>query len=334
MGPVAATVTAGDSPRLAEARSVGYHILGRLIDEGVTSETLELAALSPRLAPLVAEESLESLAADHCHVFDLTAPPFEGLLADPEARVGHRAAMRLRQTLAAVDVTLGAEIEPEHLGAQLAVMSELSNRERSADPETRRRARRASALMLDRHLLHWLLPYEAAVARCERPYPSALLAEIVDLALHHRAELAEAVPAALPLAQPSCAAPDLDDPDTDLRAITSYLIRPAASGLVLTRSDITRLGRAVRVPRGFGDRYLLLFNLVRNAAGLDTLAQVIDGLDDLAASQAAYLEERIAPLGQRCDHLVAPWRRRIATTRSLLRTIRSQASSPSSESNP
>lgn len=327
MGSMTAEQMLADPARMSEARAAAYGLLGGLVDDGITDETLELAAASPRLAPLIAARSRDRLAADHCHVFDLAAPPFEGLIVDAEARVGGAASMRLRQTLAAIDARVDVDVEPEHLGAQLGILSRLSAREASAHPHQRQRARRSSALVLDRHLLRWALPYEAAVSRCGRALPTALVGEIVDLALHHRADLRDGQPAELALAPEDPAAVDLDDPDTDLRAIASFLIRPAASGLVLTRSDITDLGRRLRVPRGFGDRSLMLFHLLRNAAGLDELGGVTRALDRIAAGQANHLRDRVAPYGGQLDHLVDPWLGKLAVTRDVLGRIEAEAPS-------
>lgn len=309
-----------DRAAIADARADAYAALAYLVEHGIDDRSREVAALSPRIAPVVAVQAAESLAADHCHVFDVSAPPFEGLVMDPAGTIGNHSGAVLRARLQEIQVATPAGVEPESLPAQLRVMADLAATEAASRSAY---ASRRCAAMLD-HLLRWLVPYEAAIARTGRAFPSALVAEIVDLAVHHRAELASLD---LPWVEPPLQQRrlDLDDPDTDLRAIAEFLARAIDSGIVLTRDDIAGLGRRVRVPRGFGDRTRLLFNLLRTGAELGQLGAIVAGLDELVEMHTIHVFERLTGLGAALDATRDGWLARLAHTRALLRRIESEA---------
>ena len=114
----------------------------------------------------------------------------------------------------------------------------------------------------------------------------------------------------------------LADERTGLKEIAEFLLTPIYSGIYLSRDDIGRLARQQGVPRGFGDRQLLLLNLLRSAAKYETLGQVIDGLEELAGRwEQAYAEMMPSP---GVGGPAAMWRTRAAATVALLEQIRSR----------
>jgi hypothetical protein len=314
-----------EARQLANARAHGYALLADLVARGVREDNLELAKSSPRLEPLLVDASLEELAAEHFHVFDLVAPANEGLLLDPEGRSGSTASLRLDHTLRiAGGIDIDSAVELESLAGQLDLLARISAAEAEAlangDEAEVERNRVLVASLLDLHLLQWLLPYEAAVQRCGRAFSSALLAEVVDLTLAHRAELAARVEAPeLPAVDSSLL--DLDNPETDLRDIARALTRPAICGMLLTRDDIQFLGRNARVPRGFGGRTLELLNLLRNSAELGELSTIVAGLNALLDEQERSVNERLESLPEAFDAFAGPWTERAAVTRKALKKL-------------
>jgi len=318
---VTATATEPDMPGVsAAARSLGYAILAELIGDGVSEENLDRARLSPRLQAIVDGTDLERLAADHFHVFGMMAPPFEGLLVDPDAQVGNEATDALRGTLAALGIELSPADEPEHLSTQLRILAALCDHPVAA------------ARFIDNHVLPWLLPYEAAVRRCDRPLPTALIAETLDLLFNHRGSIPAHAVAPIPSPAGAEDVTDvykLDHPETDLRTIATVLSRPAFSGILLTKHDITAISRSVNVPRGFGSRALMVQHLLRNAAQLDTLSAVLAALDDIARDQTDAVTRRIAASNTAWLRAGAvPWLDRIAATRAALDRIAREATPP------
>lgn len=323
MGPRVSAVDEADRPgrrALAAARAGGYALLARLIADGVTPANRDKARLSPRVEAVIEDASMERLAADHFHVFGMMAPPFAGLLLHPEAQVSS---------------------DDEYLPTQLRILAGLCDRDIEA------------AAFIDQQVLPWLLAYEAAVHRCDRSLPSALISETVDLILNHRASCPTGDPRRRPPAnllpqagggtappRPSTdpqaggggAAPspfDLDNPETDLRTIATTLSRPALSGVLLTKHDITTIGRAAGVPRGFGSRALMLQHLLRNAAPLDKLPAVITGVDQIVAAQTEAMNQRALDMpAYWMSAAIQPWVDRAAATRVALARIAQEATHP------
>ncbi len=306
-----------DARQLAHARSGAYLLLADLLAEGPRPELLRAAEASSLLAP-VARADLDELAADHQHVFGFCAPPLEGLLLDPEGNAGGLGAERVAETY----TTLGYEPdptreEPEHLATQLRALALLCGAE--ADALEDGRAPLAAAMrdqqrhLLDAHLLRWVPLFVATVQRIGRPFPTALVTQLDVSLRHHRDGLGAVEPPTWQLAEPL----DLDDPEVGLREIARYLTTPARAGVFLSRHDLTELGRALRLPRGFGGRTRMMHQLL-------TAAARFDGLGALAASMEALVarsDAAIAPWGV----AVAPWRARSRQTGVLLARLGSAA---------
>jgi hypothetical protein len=104
--------------------------------------------------------------------------------------------------------------------------------------------------------------------------------------------------------------------------IAAALTTPAITGLVITRDDITLLGRSYKVPRGFGQRTLLVLNLLRNAAGLDELDHIARGLDSLADEQQQFVHNRIYDLDAPwLERQLEIWKHKLDSTRTALQRL-------------
>lgn len=294
----------------AIARSRAYTLLASLTARGVTDATREAAIASPILAPTLAGEH----AVDHQYVLGFAVPPFEGAFLDPEGHVGASAAESLRDSYRAMGFRPDPTAEdPEHLATELRALAFLSAAEADALadglPEIAARTQTLAAAFLDDHLRRWLPALAGAVRRIGRAFPTALVEQIEALVRVHRGEIAD--PRA-PFALPDPTDPTRDE-QSGLRELAAFLSCPARSGIFLSRDDLARIGRTGRVPRGFGERAVLLENMLRSAAHLDAWHTILSALDDcLEAAQRDLPEE---------DETTAPWRARLEETRALLRRL-------------
>jgi putative dimethyl sulfoxide reductase chaperone len=290
---------------IALARSRAYGLFGKLLLDGQGIEAVpELGGGHP-----------DRLAAIHHALFAFEVFPHEGVFLHESALVGgvdleirHRAmgfVARRRDTSA------------DHLGMELSALSFLSGAEADAlrDGVSVAAIREHQRAYLDGHLLRWLVPFAAAADDREAGPWTDLVALIVELAADHRAAIAVA---AEPWTLPPAPAV-LEDAKSSLNDIAEWLLTPCYSGIFLSRADLTTVGRATDVPRGFGSRRLMLANLLKQAATYDALGAVVARLDDLAARRDAHYER----LGSRpgLAEAAAPWRKALERTRVLLATL-------------
>jgi TorA maturation chaperone TorD len=318
---VGALSEAAPIDRRPEARSRAYALLASALSR--PERALELARHAPRLRDAIDRyRDRDELFADHEHAFGFACPPFESVFLDPEGTLGNATSDRVRAALAATGVERGpGGEEPDHLATMLAALGHACGAEADALEDGRTaiadRLRALERHLLDAHLLRWLPLFSCAVERTERTWPVALARAIEGVVLEHRSALgpsdrdADFGLAGSPLA--------LDD-DVGLAEIAAYLTVAARSGAFLSRDDLARLGRATRAPRGFGDRVVTTENLLRSAADLDVLADLVDRMRaDLGAISSELSGERFADVP---FALRRPWIDRIARTRALLERLR------------
>lgn len=307
-----------DPSSRAQARSLGYALLAELLERGVSDETREAAQASDALAAAIGGADDDALAADHERAFGWAAPPLAGFYLDPERLVGGARTDALHALLDAAGYTPDLRHrDVEHLSTALRALAFLSGAESDAREDGHEGAvekvEGLSRRLLDEHVLRWLPIFVLAVRRTGLPFPAAIASELDALVRSHRDALAGPAPRFdLPEA-PAL----LEDDETGLREIGTYLSAPAHAGFVLTREDVARLGRGLNVPRGFGDRTQLIVNLLRSAARFDALDALLEALEEEAGAQA----EGLAGYGD----VTAPWRARIDESRALLRALRERA---------
>ena len=116
----------------------------------------------------------------------------------------------------------------------------------------------------------------------------------------------------------------LADEKAGLREIGSFLMTPVYTGLLLTRDDLSRLGRQFRLPRGFGSREQMMTNLLRSAAQYDQIPHLMSALTVLLAeSQMRYDAWQAEWPG--LAPFIAPWGACLASTVQLASEISAQA---------
>jgi hypothetical protein len=189
---------------------------------------------------------------------------------------------------------------------------------READPRRAPLLEKTASVLLGKHVLAWLPAYVAALDEPEDE-PQARFREAAQSALAIACQAAEELGVT-----PEVTLPDsplnLDDEATGLADIADWLVTPCYSGLFLGHTHITRVARAAGTPRGFGGRRLMMSNLLRSAAGHDSLTQVVDGLRALVSS-AMRTHARLGEFHPVLRPVVMAWLTRLKTTDAVLERI-------------
>lgn len=301
---------------LAEARSRAYHLFGALLARGFEPTLLEAARQVPQLGDAFAGLEASELAAGHHELLTMQLFPFAGVFEDREALIGGTTGDDFQRWYldAGFQVEL-ADTTADHLGLQLAFLSYLSGAE--ADAATAGRGAEVDLLhdrqrrFLDR-MLHWLPGFFVAV----RAQPAGPWRTVVELALALVADHRDSLGGEVHTRSWAAAENILDDDKTGTRRIARLLCAPAFSGVFLTRRDLTVLGRAADVPRGFGSRVQMLGNLLLNAAEYGEATEVLERLDHLWAARIdAYAT---LATGSAWRAHASAWHARAEQTRGLL----------------
>lgn len=306
----------------AEARSRAYALLAGLWMEGLTADRLAVVRHTPLAASLPEAADLDQLAAAHHHAWTLEVLPYAGVFLDTDATVGGAAQRLLTDCRAAGFSPRTEATRADHLGITLAALSFLCGAEADAlvdgKDEIAAQVVALQQALLRQHAVSWLPPLWAAAQRAVGGFWGAVMSLTAETLLDQYQGgqggwPLEPVPADL-----------LDNPKTSLWRIAGLLATPAQSGVFLTREDLSRVGRAVGVPRGFGARQQMLANLLRNAAEYQELPALVAQLDAVWAERAA----AYAALGEQHPVLseqAGCWRQQAERTRQTLQRLAEQA---------
>lgn len=215
----------------------------------------------------------------HTAAFIEQCPPFASTMLGEGGQIGGAAAARVADFRA----LLGATVEtatPDVLPALLADYAELV--ERAASDV---RAAHARAALLWEHLLSWAMPYLEAVHRsAPEPYDGwATLTRDVLLAEAQAIAPPDVLPLQLRMAPPAL---DLAGAESVEAAVRALLV-PAASGIVLTRADLTRAVIVLEAGLIQNSRAFALNQLVTQdaPAALDWLAAEAHGQASARAAE-------------------------------------------------
>jgi len=287
----------------------------------------------PELADVVPDPfDADAAAADHYDLFGLNVFPYASFFLDASGRLGGPVTDLVRHQLQRVHLAPENEVEgADHLGHELAYLALLAGAEADARADDNRaeveRMQHLQRQFLDRHLLWWLPPFVRATAQHGHPFYTALAELMWELVIDHRAALGGS-PAGALTPEPDDLPNDLlDDESTGLKDIARFIMTPVWSGIVLSRDDVARLGRAERLPRGFGDRTQMLTNLLRSASEYDGLDAVLEQLGrQIGAWRGHY--RSVAADGNPLRAVAAFWQARLDTTEAVIGRIRAAAPSP------
>ncbi len=237
-----------------------FRTLGCLL-ETPTPETDRLAQLLDLGPP--------PSAAEHTAVFVLELYPYASVYLGEGGKLGGEA----RDAIAGFWRVLGEEPpkEPDHLVVLLATYARLAELE-DQDLRHTERWRHARLAFLWEHLLSWLPIYLDKLAQAEFPFYRRW-SEVARQALNSQADEIDAPPA-LPLHLRRAA--QLADPrQAGAEAFLRDLLSPVQSGLLLTRSDLARLGEELDLGLRRGERRFQL-NALLGQDGAGVLAWLAD----------------------------------------------------------
>ena len=311
----------------ATARSRAYALFGQLYRDGVTPEVLPDVRALPALHDSLGDAfDAEQAAADHYDLFHLNVSPYASLFLDASGRLGGAVTDDARRWLrhSGYDADTSSE-SADHVGHALGLLAFLSGAEADAWDDDlaaeAERMRRLQRRFLDAYLLWWLPTFAEAVRRQDHPFYALLSTLMLDLVIDHRHTLGPATDPtpASPLPE---LPPLLDDNKTTLQDIADYFATPPWSGLYLSRTDLHRLGRAERLPRGFGPRARMLANLLRAAATFDRLDPLLNHLANTIQSwQSHYttLAENDLPI---LKTVAQSWLNRLDETGEMIARMR------------
>jgi TorA maturation chaperone TorD len=289
--------------QLALARARTAALLGRLLLDGFTEETLTLVRALPALADALPDMTADQLAARHHQVLILGVPPFESLFVGDSVSLGGDTSGAAATTWAAIGMkVVRHDIEADHFGLALRALGLLCAAEhdglRDGVDVARLRALQTQVLA-DRLFPTWA-PFQVAVSRIACSEWTA----VVQLAGALIGDLAEQLD--VKAAGDNAAPDDVDD-------MVTVLLTPSRGGLWLSAQTIREFGVVLNMPVGFGGRRRTLKNLVEGAAGHEQLGVLADAMSrelDLCAKQ---LGEIVG--GDR-------WLHRLSGARGVVATLR------------
>lgn len=215
---------------------------------------------------LSAPASFEAWQEAHTETFLTQCAPYASIYLGEQGAIGGETADRV----AGFRRLLGAHIDgpPDAL---IALLNDYAALVAHADHDAQ--AAHARRALLWEHLLCWLMPYLASVARsASEPYSQwAELTRTIFYAEARHSGLPERLPLHLrvaPHAGIHAAAHGLDD-------VIAALLTPIRSGLILTRQDLVRIAEAFNVAVGLGSRRFIVRRLIeaQPQASLERLAE-------------------------------------------------------------
>jgi TorA maturation chaperone TorD len=298
---------------------------------------------------------MADLAVEEQRLFGMNVYPYESIFVDQELMLNTAATERVARLYQdcgcdSVGARAGA---PDHLGLELGLMRELITAELQArargDAGGERWARAQQALCLHAHLARWAPLCARTIARVTTQPLYTLLATLTtELVLSDL----DSVPAAVRLPRIALerqltgreTRPSSDDnglgpespipirPDGDanaedargINAIVGQLIRPARTGVLLTRSDISGLARTLHLPLTIGERFQMLRSLFDAAGQFDHLPALLASLGRLFVEEDKAVVALMAAYPAWSSY-GQEWRQRIASGRSLIAELRAQA---------
>jgi TorA maturation chaperone TorD len=314
--------------QLALARSNAYHLFSRLFQRGLTPALLPLVNTFPELAVALADPAdtaafdPDQLAADHSHLFGFNIFPYQSLFLDEASSLGGRVSEEVLEFYNRVgfSVLQGGEC-PDHIGLELAFLAFLSAGEADAWEDGQmpvaQRNRRWQRRFHDEHLLRWLPGLSRAVRQQGERFYTALADLTLQLALEHRKDLANDLPAPRQDFQLPPIPDEIKNEMPSLNGVALILLTPAYSGLYLSRDDISRLARPLNIPCGVGARQQMLTYLVQAAADDDRLPCLLESLQALVGAWSSFYtacKEGEPALAQ----ISSVWLERLEGTRVLL----------------
>ncbi len=303
-------------------RAAAYELLSRFFRLGLTVDLLEQLRGLPGIGDLLpASVDADRQAADHYGLLGMEVFPLASAYLEEDGRSGGATSDYVtRLAVRAGDGLVSAE-PADHVSRELDILARLCRIHAGSpeSPDLRVEAVSGQRQLLD-HLFWWFPAFVFGLSG----QGNALYTHMADWTMalvvdHFHALPFEDEPEYAPLpVQPGI----LDDGSTGLRQIAEYLSRPAVCGIVLTRRDIQELARDLRVPRGFGDRALMLTNLMGAAGTYDRTEDLVGRLRAIVADWTSYFGRLEDPDGPRpLLRAAGAWRDRAEKTGRMLQEM-------------
>jgi hypothetical protein len=184
--------------------------------------------------------------------------PYASVFLGAEGMLGGKARDRVAGFWRAVGLT--PPPEPDHLASLLGLAAALFEDETAeTDPARRALRRQARTALLWEHIWSWAMPFLRATAAAGGPFHGAWAALTEETLLDEGRALG-GPPAELPVALND--APAFPDDDARLDDILTAALAPVRSGIVVTRDDLARAGRALGLGVRIGERRFILRSMV------------------------------------------------------------------------
>jgi TorA maturation chaperone TorD len=252
-------------------------------------------------------------ASEYTELFVFQLYPYASVYVSAEGMLGGEARDRISGFWRALSQTPPAEAD--HLAVMLALYARLCELASDESDAVRRdvwgRARKA---FLWEHLLSWLPVYLSKVAELAAPFYRRWSEVLMKALLAEARALGQ--PEALPLHLR--VSPTLIDPrqSDDVKEFLQSLLSPVRSGMILTRSDLSRAARHLSLGMRLGERAFILRGLFgQNACGM--LEWLSEEANDWAKLHQSYADS----LGE----VARAWEAKAMAAASLLRELKQEA---------
>jgi hypothetical protein len=241
---------------------------------------------------------------DHTDVFLFQLYPFASVYLGAEGMLGGEARARVAGFWSALGFR--PPPEPDHLSALLALYAGLIDCELE-EPEGARRAlrRQSRKALLWEHLLCWVPVFASRVREIASPFYGGWAELLLDALIDEARTVGGQEMLPLHLRE----APELPPPSEDPSSFLPGLLVPVRSGIVLTRSDLSRAARELGLGLRMGERRLVLESL---------LAQDADAMLLWLTQEASRSAERYASNADCLGTIACFWRERAETAEALL----------------
>ena len=237
--------------------------------------------------PLSLKDDDEAAAA-HYRIFHLETLPYASVFLESNQLLGGAHTQKIQQFFLSHHFdSRRLELQPDHLGTQLAFLSHLCREGiYNQVPEEEKHTQytqEATRVFLHDHLLSWLSSYvlslepqeiDKDIRDCFAFYHKTVLF-ILDLATNHAFELGIGAENAIKLPPLD---PVLETNECGIKDIATYFSTPAQCGSMLRKNDIQRIGRKLNLPTGFGRRADMLEKLFLCAAEYGSISDVFDAI--------------------------------------------------------
>lgn len=257
---------------------------------------------------------------EHTELFLFQLYPYASVHLGPEGMLGGEGRDRVAGFWRALELV--PPPEPDHLAALLGLYATLKEGgEGASSVEGRAGADAARRALLHEHVASWVFAWLGRVTDVA-PAPYRAWAEILEEVL--LAEVREdAGPGRLPIHLRE--APPLSDPRDGEGDFLAELLAPVRSGMILTRADLVRAGRALGLGVRVGERRYTLEGFF----GQDPAAAL-----GWLAAEAADRARRHGRLEKELGHTGTFWRERAERAAGLLEELAGTATTPTAETAP